>query len=109
MIPLVPVFYALVPNAWYLVGVEAFSGFMWAGYGLSSFNLMLGLAPAEQRARFSAVYQSAVFGASFVGPLLGMALVSFYNITLLFWLSAIGRILASILFMVTVRAGPAHE
>lgn len=108
-IPLVPVFYAVVTNAWHLVAVEAFSGFMWAGYGLSSFNLMLGLAPAEQRARFSAIYQSAVFGASFIGPLLGMTLISFYNITLLFWLSAIGRTVASILFMITVRSGPAHE
>lgn len=109
MIPLVPAFYALAPGAWYLIAVEAFSGFMWAGYGLSSFNLMLGLAPAEQRARFSAVYQGAVFFASFVGPLLGMLLVTVYDIRLLFWLSAIGRIVASALFMIAVRAGPARE
>jgi MFS family permease len=109
MIPLIPAFYALVPSAWYLLAVEAFSGFMWSGYGLSSFNLMLGLAPAEQRARFSAVYQIGVFTASFVGPLLGMTLVSIWPITLLFWLSAIGRVVASILFMITVRAGPDHE
>lgn len=108
-IPLVPAFYALVPNAWFLLAVEAFSGFMWSGYALSSFNLMLGLAPAEQRARFSAVYQIAVFSASFVGPLLGTLLVGFWDIRLLFWLSAIGRTVASVLFMVTVRSGPARE
>ncbi len=82
---------------------------MWSGYGLSSFNLMLGLAPAEQRARFSAVYQIAVFGASFVGPLLGTLLVGFWDIRLLFWLSAIGRAVASVLFMLTVRSGPTPE
>ncbi len=109
MIPLVPAFYALVPNAWFLLAVEGFSGFMWSGYGLSSFNLMLGLAPAEQRARFSAVYQIAVFGASFVGPLLGTLLVGFWDIRLLFWLSAIGRAVASVLFMLTVRSGPTPE
>ncbi len=108
-IPLIPAFYAVVPSAWYLLAVEAFSGFMWSGYGLSSFNLMLGLAPGEQRARFSAIYQTAVFSASFVGPLLGMALVSVWPITLLFWLSAIGRVVASLLFMATVRRGPVQE
>ncbi len=109
MIPLIPAFYAVAPNAWYLIAVEAFSGFMWSGYGLSSFNMMLGLAPAEQRARFSAVYQSGVFLASFLGPLIGMALVSVYDIRLLFWISAIGRLIASLLFMVAVRVGPDRE
>jgi MFS family permease len=64
---------------------------------------MLGLAPAEQRARFSAVYQFAVFSASFVGPLLGTVLVGIWDIRLLFWLSFAGRLLASLLFMLTVR------
>lgn len=109
MIPLVPALYAVVPGVWHLVAVEALSGFAWAGYALASFNLMLGLAPAEQRARFSAVYQSGVFFASFIGPLLGMVLVSVYDIRLLFWLSAIGRLVASALFMFTVRAAPTRE
>jgi MFS family permease len=109
MIPLIPAFYAIVPGAWYLIAVEGFSGFMWSGYGLSSFNMMLGLAPAEQRARFSAVYQSGVFIASFFGPLIGMLLVGMYDIKLLFWLSAVGRLVASVLFMVAVRATPMQE
>ncbi len=109
MIPLIPAFYAIAPGPWYLIAVEAFSGFMWSGYGLSSFNMMLGLAPAEQRARYSAVYQSGVFLASFLGPLIGMLLVGVYDIRLLFWLSAIGRLAASLLFMITVRAGPTRE
>jgi MFS family permease len=103
LIPLIPAFYAIAPSAWWLIAVECFSGFAWSGYGLSSFNLMLGLAPAEQRARFSAVYQIAVFSASFVGPLVGTVLVGIWDIRLLFWLSAIGRLLASLLFMLTVR------
>lgn len=103
LIPLIPAFYAVAPNAWWLIAVECFSGFAWSGYGLSSFNLMLGLAPAEQRARFSAVYQIAVFSASFVGPLLGTVLVGIWDIRLLFWLSFAGRLLASLLFMITVR------
>jgi MFS family permease len=103
LIPLIPAFYAVAPNAWWLIAVECFSGFAWSGYSLASFNLMLGLAPAEQRARFSAVYQIAVFSASFVGPLLGTLLVGIWDIRLLFWLSFAGRLLASLLFMITVR------
>jgi MFS family permease len=103
LIPLIPAFYAVAPNAWWLIAVECFSGFAWSGYGLASFNLMLGLAPAEQRARFSAIYQIAVFSASFVGPLLGTVLIGIWDIRLLFWLSFAGRLLASLLFMLTVR------
>jgi MFS family permease len=103
LIPLIPAFYAVAPNPWWLIAVECFSGFAWSGYSLASFNLMLGLAPAEQRARFSAVYQIAVFSASFVGPLLGTVLVGIWDIRLLFWLSFAGRLLASLLFMLTVR------
>lgn len=109
LIPLVPALYALAPNPWFLIGVEAISGFGWSGYSLASFNLMLGLAPAEQRARFSALYQIAVFGSSFIGPLIGMLLVGIWDIKLLFWISAIGRVIASILFMITVRSGSDRE
>lgn len=105
MIPIVPALYAVAPSPWFLLMVETLSGFAWAGYSLASFNLMLGLAPDEQRARFSATYQVAVFGASFIGPLLGMLFVSVADIRVVFWISAAGRILASILFMVTVRTG----
>ncbi len=105
MIPLVPAMYAVASSPWFLLLVETLSGFAWAGYSLASFNLMLALAPDEQRARFSATYQVAVFGASFIGPLLGMLLVSVADIRVLFWISAAGRVLASILFMVTVRTG----
>ncbi len=50
MIPGVPLLWSIAPNPWYLLVAEAFSGFVWAGYGLSSFNLLLGLTPAAQRA-----------------------------------------------------------
>ena len=39
MIPAVPLLWSVAPNPWYLLAVEAFSGFVWAGYGLASFNL----------------------------------------------------------------------
>lgn len=103
LIPLVPLFWSLAPNPWYLMPVEALAGFLWSGYGLSSFNLLLGLAPADRRPRFTAIYQVSVFSAAFVGPLLGSVLANTIGIRPLLWLSMVGRAVASVLFMVTVR------
>ncbi len=102
-IPLVPLLYAFATDAWFLVPVEILSGFLWSGYGLASFNLLLSLAPPAQRARFSAIYQMAVFSPAVVGPLLGSVAANTIGIRPLFFLSTAGRFLAAILFMVTVR------
>jgi len=101
-IPLIPVLYALVPNPWFLLPVEALSGFAWAGYGLANFNLLLDLTPLEQRARYIALYQIAVFTAAFIGPLVGSALANSVGIVGLFWISAAGRVVASLIFMLTI-------
>jgi len=103
MIPAIPLLWSVAPNPWYLLAVEAFSGFVWAGYSLSNFNLLLSLAPATQRARYTAIYQVSVFTSAFIGPLLGGACAAALGIRPLFWLSAAGRVLASTLFLFTVR------
>lgn len=105
LIPLIPLCWALAPDPWYLIPVEIMSGFLWAGYSLANFNLLLGLAPAAQRARFTAIYQVSVFSAAFVGPLLGSALANAVQIRGLLFISAAGRLVASALFMFTVRTG----
>jgi MFS family permease len=101
-IPLIPVLYALVPNPWLLLPVEALSGFAWAGYGLANFNLLLDLTPVEQRTRYIALYQIAVFSAAFIGPLIGSALANSVGIIGLFWISAAGRVVAALIFMLTI-------
>jgi MFS family permease len=103
VIPVIPLLWSFARTPWFLVLVEALAGFAWAGYGLASFNLMLGLAPPEQRGRFTAIYQASVFTAAFVGPLLGSVLINALSIRPLFWISAVGRLAASILFQFTVR------
>ena len=103
LIPAIPLLWSFAPNPWYLLPVETFSGFMWAGYSLANFNLMLHLAPPAVRARYTAIYQVSVFGAAFIGPLLGSVLANAFDIRPLLWLSCAGRIVASVLFMITVR------
>ncbi len=103
MIPAVPLLWAFAPDPWFLIPVEILAGFLWSGYGLASFNLLLSLAPAAQRARFTAIYQTAVFSSAFVGPLLGSVFANTIGIRPLFYLSTLGRIVASLLFMFTVK------
>jgi MFS family permease len=103
LIPAVPLLWSIAPNPWYLLAVEGLSGFVWAGYSLASFNLLLSLAPAAQRARYTAIYQVSVFTSAFIGPLLGGACAAALGIRPLFWISAAGRTIASTLFLFTVR------
>jgi MFS family permease len=103
LIPIIPILWALVPSAWWLLLEEMVSGLLWSGYTLASFNLMLSLTPGTQRPRFVALYQSAVFGAACVGPLVGSLLASHLPLQDLFWISAAGRLVAALLFLFTVR------
>ena len=103
LIPGTSLAWAITPSWSYLLPVEAISGFAWAGYWLSNFNLLLRMAPDEHRSRFVAVYQSAVAVASFVGPVLGGILVGVITLRGLYWISAIGRLVVSILFALLIK------
>ncbi len=103
LIPLIPLYWYFTPNTWLLLIEEAASGLLWSGYGLASFNLLLGLAPDAQRSRFIAIYQIAVFISAFIGPLLGSQAVNLFTIRSVFLISAAGRGLAALLFLFTMR------
>jgi MFS family permease len=103
LIPSIPLIWAVVPNIWWLFPEESLSGFLWAGYGLASFNLVLSLSPESQRARFVAIYQVVGFAAAFAGPLIGSLLADALTIRGCFFFSAGGRFLAALLFLFTVR------
>lgn len=99
LIPVVPLAWAFIPSWGYLPVIEAVSGFIWAGYWLANFNLLIMLSPEGSRSRFVAVHQSVIAVASFIGPVLGGILVSMISIKGLFLLSAAGRFAVSILFL----------
>ena len=103
LVPLAPIAWSVAPGPWWLIPVELMSGFMWAGYLLANFNLLLGLAPESQRERFVAVYQTVVFGAACVGPLIGGLLADAIAIPHLMRLSAAGRLLAALVFLRAFR------
>ena len=90
--------------------INTFSGFLWAGYNLSNFNLLLELTPDEGRPRAVALFQTAVFGSAVIGPLLGGFLADAIGFKFVFGLSSAGRYLGIALFiLLTIRPGRTLE
>jgi MFS family permease len=79
--------------------LNSFSGAMWGAFNLASFNFLLSLTPDKQRARFSAIYQILVMLALAGGAAIGAWVVTQWGYQLIFGLSAIGRLTATILFI----------
>lgn len=104
LIPIIPLVWGLwVKTAWHLILIESLSGALWGAYNLVSFNILLTQTPPEQRARFSALYQIVVTlslaGGAAVGSLLFSA-IAFKGVAVL---SAIGRWVSGLLFLILVR------
>ncbi len=102
LIPLLPLSWYFVTNPfwapWQITVINIIGGFFWAGFSLASFNMLLAVAPAEQRARISALYQMIVAISLAVGAILGGFVVSNLGFRMVFLLSAVGRWIAAILF-----------
>jgi len=98
IIPVVPFAWYFITSAWHVVPINIVSGFLWAGYNLAMFNLLLMIAPEEQRARYSAMFQIAVTISSALGASTGGLIANSWGIPLVFVFSAIGRALGAVVF-----------
>lgn len=103
-IPLLPLAWMFITAPWQVGLINTLGGFIWAGYNLSNFNLLLDMTPEQGRARAVALYQTASFASAVLGPLLGGYLADAISFQLIFGLSAAGRTLGMFIFLlVTVR------
>ncbi len=105
-IPVMPVLWLFVTAEWQVGLINILGGFLWAGYGLSNFSLLLELTPDSQRARAVALYQTSVFAAAVLGPILGGYLADVMGYEFIFVLSAFGRF-AGIVGFIWLSAEPA--
>jgi MFS family permease len=103
LIPILPFAWVFTRVPWHVIPINIVSGVLWGAYGLSSFNLLLELTPQEERARYSAVYQFFVTLALAAGAVVGGIMVTQWGYTAIFVTSAIGRLLAALLFARYVR------
>jgi MFS family permease len=98
IIPIVPFAWYFITAAWHVVPINIVSGFLWAGYSLAMFNLMLAIAPEEQRARYTAMFQISVAISLALGASVGGLISNRWGIPLVFVISAVGRAVGAIFF-----------
>ncbi|HUZ17856.1 MAG TPA: MFS transporter, partial [Spirochaetia bacterium] len=103
VIPLLPLSWVYMTSVWQVYLNNVFSGFLWAGYNMANFNLLLELTPSEQRPRAVALYQTVVFAAAVITPALGGYLADAIGLKPVFAMSSIGRYLAMFIFVLLVR------
>jgi MFS family permease len=99
-IPLLPFTWALIRSPWQMMPISLVGGFIWAGYSLANFNLLLELAPEERRERYTALYQMVVMTTVAGGAALGGLLATRWGYAAIFVVSGTGRLIAALLFAV---------
>lgn len=104
LIPLLPLMWGIwVRQYWHAIVIQTAGGLLWGGFNLVSFNNLLMQTPQGLRARFSAYYQIIVTLSLAGGAALGSLLIpriEFIGVTLL---SAGGRWIACLLFILIVK------
>lgn len=71
LIPLLPLLWLASSNFYYLLMIQSFSGFIWAGFSLSASNYLYDLLPADKRSTFMAIHNVLASVGIFLGALLG--------------------------------------
>lgn len=70
-IPLMPLLWVFSSNVWYLIAIQALSGFSWAGFSLSASNFIYDLITPNRRATYLAVHNVLASVGIFSGAVLG--------------------------------------
>jgi MFS family permease len=107
MTPFVPLLWLTSTDQVWIMIFSAFSGFVWAGFDLASFNYALALVGRELRPSFISKYNAfngffyaagAISGGLFLVYFPNAMLFGFSGIMLIFLLSGISRLLAVLAF-----------
>jgi MFS family permease len=105
LIPLVPLFWLFTTNFYYLLGIEIFSGIVWAGFNLCTANYVFDLVGKEYRMIYSAYYNAFTTTAMLSGALIGSGIhylapvLHVHDITLLFSISCVLRLAVTFFFL----------
>ncbi len=70
-IPLMPILWTLSTDVWYLIAIQALSGFSWAGFTLAAGNFVYDLIAPHRRATYLAVHNVLANTGIFCGAILG--------------------------------------
>jgi MFS family permease len=109
LIPLVPILWLFSTQVWYLVLVQTFASFAWAGFDLANVNFVYDASPPEERTRRIAIFNTMNGIAIFLGALTGGALATRlpplfgYSLLTLFALSGVLRAIVGAVLLRRVR------
>lgn len=109
IIPFVPAMWVFITQFWQVIAVNSFSGMAWGVFNLVSFNFLLSLTPVAQRARYSAIFQLLVTLALAGGAAFGAWVVTQWGYPAIFACSAIGRAIATLIFIRLLPASSDRE
>lgn len=104
LMPCIPLLWIISGNIYYLVGIQMYAGFVWAGFELSAFNFVFDTTSPEKRVTSVAYYNVLNGVCIFAGAMAGGFIVKHYDIFpsryfLVFILSALLRYAASFVFI----------
>lgn len=103
LIPLMIWSWLLVRSPWGVLPIRIAAGFLFAGYNLSNFNMLLSATPQVHRTRHIALYRTITQVSVAVAPLLGGLIVDRFGFLPVFALSGAGRLTSMLLLMRFVR------
>jgi MFS family permease len=103
LIPILPISWTIINADWQVILINILGGFLWAGYGIASFNFLLVLCPPEDRARLTAIFQIIVMVATAIGSATGGLVVTHFGFKTVFMASAVLRVLGMLVFLYFLR------
>jgi MFS family permease len=103
LIPFMIWSWLLVRGPWGVLPIRIAAGFLFAGYNLSNFNMLLSVTPQVHRTRHIALYRTITQVSVAVAPLLGGLIVDRFGFLPVFALSGAGRLTSMLLLMRFVR------
>ena len=114
LMPLVPVLWLLSGDVVWLMTIQAYAGFIWGGFEIASFSFIFDTTTPQKRATCVAYYNMINGLALISGALLGSAIarmnaVFWSKYLLVFLVSGLLRIVASLFFLPRLREVRAVE
>lgn len=103
IIPVLPVIWYVMEVWWIAIPINIVGGFLWAGYGLASFNYQLSVTSPELLARYSALFNVAVAISLAAGAAIGAFLAEVFGIPITFLVTTAGRVVAMVVLYQFMR------
>jgi len=104
LMPCIPLLWVISSDFYYLLAIQMYAGFIWAGFEISSFNFVFDTTTPQKRTIGIAYYNVFNGLCIFAGSMAGSVIVRYNNVfqskyMLVFVLSAVMRCIASLVFI----------